>query len=48
MTSMNVLQSIPIISRTESVTDNGLELTIVGNRLENPVMTEITAFVTIG
>ena len=48
LTSVNVLQSIPDIFGTESVTDNGSELTIVGSGLENPVMTKITAFVTIG
>ena len=43
LTSVNVLQSNPYIIGTESVTDDGSDLTITVNGLKNRVMTRTTA-----
>ena len=45
---MNVLGSIRDISGTESVIANGSKVTVIGNRLENPVTVGIMTFATTG
>ena len=46
MTYVNVSRSIPDIIRTEFVTNDGLDLTVMVNKSRNHVMTETTALAT--